>query len=868
MALPSLKSHPMLAVSLRSLWSHKLRMALTVVAVALGTAFIAGAFMFTAMMASTFSTLVSGQYAGVDVVVDAEDDPAALDGEARADIEADDEVAAATVLGSQPVVVGGPDGETLQTGGAQIAPWYGPGERVGTPETITAGAAPEGPDEYLLGEKAARGAGLEVGDEITIVDSQGPRDGTVSGLIVLGEEDDPANDQLAVRAEEGSYLERYHPGGALPRLSVDLHGDDPNAEAAARRLTDEHPGLEATPGKELAEEESQQLREDLNFINYFLVAFGGVGLLVGTFLIANTFAMTVSQRTREFALLRALGASRRQITGSVVGEAVVLGLVGSALGVGLGIGLVALIVAAMSALGVEGVGGGLGITATGLVVPVVVGVLVTVLSAWAPARRAGSVPPVAAMSASAAGARGSLKARTVAGAAVLAAGVAAAVVGVAWDSLETRDRAIVVGIGAVAVFVGVFLASPAASLPVVPRIGRVVGWPFGAMGRLAAENSRRTPTRTATTAFALTLGVALVSAIGMLGSSMKASVATILDEQIASDFMVGTLTPGITLPAEAGWRVAGAEGVASTMETAMAPVTVSGADLFGEGAQFGFSYVVDGDLTEAYPFDVVEAADGAGENPLDLRGERGVVAHEAVAERLGWEVGDELDVAPSLGGEGTSAPLLATYRADEIYEGFFVSPAAAGEAVDLVSTAQLMRVDVHAEPGFDHEALRANLEDAVEDLLVAQVLDADDLSAEVDALIDALLAILYALLSLAVVIAILGIVNTLTLNVLERRQEIGMMRAVGARRGQVALMVVLEAVQIAVFGAALGIAVGLGLGLAFLEVIRDTGLNTISVPIAAQFGILAASVAVGVAAAAWPARRAAAIPPLDAIADD
>ena len=317
----------------------------------------------------------------------------------------------------------------------------------------------------------------------------------------------PAVDQgasLTLHMDHEGFTERY---GDSSQLKV-AAADGVSAEELVDHLNETFE-VEAESGEELAKEISDQISSALKFVNYFLIAFGLIALLVGTFIIANTFSMIVAQRTKEFALLRALGASRGQITRSVVTEAIIVGLVGSAVGVVAGVGLVAAIKAIFTAQGMP-MGGGLGLSLSAVIVPLILGTVVTVISAWAPARRAGAVKPVEAMRTTESAAGSSLLVRTVLGLLLLVSGIVFAVLGVLIDA-STGPRASLVGLGALNLIVGFFLAGPAISLPIVPSIGRVVGAPFGAVGKLAATNSARNPRRTAATAFALMLGVASVS---------------------------------------------------------------------------------------------------------------------------------------------------------------------------------------------------------------------------------------------------------------------------------------------------------------------------------------------------------------------
>nr|WP_304503806.1 FtsX-like permease family protein [Corynebacterium lemuris] len=843
-------------ISLRNIAAHKLRLALTVLAVVLGTAFISGAFMFTNSLNQSLQSAVSSTYDGVDAVVTPAEGASVLSRDIREAIAADEKVANVNVTASETVVLATGDEEPIQTGGgtASLAPWYAPDTVVGVPNPLVEGEAPTAADDIVLNQKGAENFGISVGDELLVVDPEERRTMTVTGLYEM--EFDQGQSLSAYMPEE-AFLERYTLDGATSQFIVSAVEGTSDTDLVAH-LEDTRDGLQVETGAKLAEEMSEVLSQALSFVNYFLVAFGLVALLVGTFLIANTFSMIVAQRTKEFALLRALGAARMQITRSVVFEAFLVGVLGSALGVLAGVGLVAAIKGIMSARGMSLPDSGLGLSTSAVVVPVILGTLVTIISAWLPARRAGEVRPVEAMRSTEASTDQPLGVRTILGVLLMVVGVAAALAGALLADSATSTRAILVGIGAFGVIVGFFFAGPAMSLPIVPTLGRVIGAPFGAIGRLAATNSRRNPRRTATTAFALTLGVALVTAIGMLGDTMKASISDVVENNVSADFILSGPTSG-SFPTPAGTpdAVRDVEGVEQVLTMSTAPVLVDGraTNQFGDFAQ---TTLLDGNVTDMIAIEMREGTADLGAGP-------GVLAAAGFAETNGWEVGDVLPLtAPGLSEEVREVEVLGIFEPNNLLNNMVLSQESVAGLLPP-GALEVSMVGVVADGSVDPDQLRADLEEAVKGFIVVQVMSTDEMAGQAGQAIDQMLNILYALLALAVIIAILGIVNTLTLGVIERRQEIGMLRAVGSQRRQIRTMITLEAVQIAVFGAVMGIIIGLGLGWAFLEVLSGEGLDTISVPWAMLLWMLLGSAVVGVLAAVWPARRAAKTPPLDAI---
>ena len=848
-------------VSLRNIAAHKLRLALTVLAVVLGTAFISGAFMFTNSLSNTFDSAVNNAYQDVDAVAGPAEGEPGITPEQRQALADDPAVNNLNVTESTTVVLArgtAEEPEPIQTGGgsASLGVWYEPENVVGNPHEMVEGAAPANGEEVAVNAPAAEEFGLAVGDEITVVDPAARYQVTVSGLY---ERELDEGTTLNLLMAEGDYLERYAGGDStVGELLIDGEGEP---QALVDELSANHPGMTFETGKQLAEDISGSIQDALSFVNYFLVAFGLVALLVGTFLIANTFSMIVAQRTKEFALLRALGASRRQITNSVVLEAAIVGVIGSAIGILAGIGLVAGIKAIMSTQGAALPGSGLGLSVSAVVVPLIIGTLVTVVSAWAPARRAGQVEPVEAMRSSETAAPQPLTVRTIIGAILLAAGVGAGLTGAFMDDWGTGDRAWAVGLGALGVIIGFFLAGPALSLPIVPTFGRLIGLPFGSVGKLAATNSRRNPRRTSATAFALALGIALVTVIGMLGQTMKNSIDHLLETGVSAEYVLSPPTNGqFPIPAEVPQTASEVEGVGEVVTYSSVPVAVDGTYSYEFAPGQGTSDIISGDPAAMVTLEMVEGTSDLGDN--------GVVASEAFAAENGWSVGDTYELsAPGLSPATTEVEIVGIYAENMILANNAIAKSAVDELGLPAGVSSVAMVGVNGDGSVEDEQLRQNLVDAMNQYIIVQVMSAEEMAGMAGQAVTQMLNILYALLSLAIIIAILGIVNTLTLSVIERRQELGMLRAVGSQRRQIRTMIILESVQISVFGAVAGIAMGLFLGWAFLKALAGTGLEGVAIPWSLLAIVLIGSLVVGVLAAIFPANRAAKTPPLDAIAD-
>ena len=848
------RRNSILKVSLRNVAAHKLRLALTLMAVVLGTSFIAGSFMFTNSLSKTFDQAISNSFTGVDAAVSPVEGEVNLSADTRQAIAEDELVSGVNVQSEESIVLANSQAEAFQFGGgtASLKPFYPESEQVGQKVDIVEGQAPRGAGEVAITQKDAEKLGISLGDDLLVVTPMERISVKVTGFTKL-EIEQPQT--VAVHMAADSFMEKFHGDGEVEQLAV---AGTVEPQALVDHLNNKY-DVDAATGDKLAEEISQRFSEGMKFINYFLIAFGLIALLVGTFIIANTFSMIVAQRIKEFALLRALGASRRQISNSVVVEALIIGLIGSAVGVVAGIGLVAAIKAVMASQGMD-LGGGLGLGVSAVAVPLALGTIVTVVSAWAPAKRAGDVEPVEAMRSTETATGSSLKVRTAIGAAMLLTGALLALWG-AMAEYAVGTRASLVGLGAFAVIIGVFLAGPALSLPVVPTMGAAIGKPFGAMGRLAATNSRRNPRRTSATAFALLLGIALVTAIGMLGATTRASVSATIEENIVSDYVLsGPIDGRFPTPNETARVAAETEGVGNVVTAAMAPVTVDGASSLSYGPHLTQTMTLDKDPTSMVKLDMVEGE-------ADFVEAGGFIATQDFAEQNGWKVGQSYELAaPGLSQETIDVQLVGIFETNNVIENMAVNEELVRQLLPA-DALEVTMVGVDAQPGYDLEQLRTNLENAVKDLVVVQVLTGEDISGQAAQMINQMLAILYGLLALAVIIAILGILNTLTLGVIERRQEIGMLRAVGTQRRQIRQMITLEAVQVSIFGAVLGMLLGLGLGWAFIEVLADAGLDSASVPWTLLLVVLLGSALVGLVAAIWPAQRAAKTPPLEAIAD-
>ncbi len=838
-------SAPMRRVSRRNLAAHKVRLVLTVVSVVLGTAFIAGSFVFTDTLKGTFDKIFASSYQGVDVQVQARSDRSAGVPDSLVPTLTNlPGVRAVQVQASAPVVLIGANGKKVDTGGApsEGSIWYPPNERLDKTPTFQAGGPP-GPGQVVINAGAAKKSHLTVGAHTRVLTTTaGMLDVTISGIYHT---DTQTGGYVGVLFPEQQALKLFTDGSHVDSVSLGAAGVDEQTlrDRVARVL----PGdLEAKTGDQVRADTKTSIENGLSFVNYFLLAFGFIALLVGTFIIYNTFSMIVAQRTRELALLRAIGADRAQVRRAVLFEAGIIGLIGSVIGMAAGVGLAYGLRAFLDAINTGLPGGALVLQPRTIIIAVLVGTLVTILSANAPARRAATTPPVAAMRSEFAALGVSLRRRSLIGALVTAAG--AVVTGLGALSQHAGTGASLIGLGLLGVGAGVLLLSPVLSRIVIGPLGRLVGRPFGAAGRLARTNAVRNPRRTAATAFALTMGLLLVSAIAVIGASAKKSVDKAVDNGVTADYIL-TTQADLPIPLQAADAARKVHGIGSFVELHDLQTTVDGKNTDGAA--------VDGTLADVAPLKITAGSGRIG--PGDL------LVSQKTATGKHWTLAAHV-VMRQPGGSSATLTVTGVYADSQLF-GSWVTGGDVYRQLTPASRWADIVVLVRAAPHADLAAMRAGLNDATDPYYVVNVQDREQYKGSLANQIDGLLAILYGLLGLAIVIAILGIVNTLALSVVERRQEIGMLRAVGMLRRQVRRAVYVESFLIAMFGAALGLGLGLTFGALFTRTLRSAGLGELSIPWGQAVLFLVVAGAVGVLAALWPAARAARTKPLEAIAE-
>ena len=840
---------------MRSLLARKLRLAMSAFAIVLGVSFVAGSFIFTDTLGGSFESLVKGTTGDVVVELANASDPAEPTGggdtrtipggvvDALAEAPGAARVDGNLTVGN--VFVIGPDGKAIGGNGPpSFAVGYNDAPAItGVPAlTIVDGEAPERAGEIALDETTADRAGYDVGDSVPLaVVGADPRlETTLVGIARLGE---GSLGGASASVFDIATLQQLFFGGRDVYTDAWVTAADGVSQT---QLRDEvasllPSGVVARTGDDVAAEDQDAIGEALQFINIFLLVFAFIALVVGSFLIVNTFSILVAQRSRELALLRALGASRRQVTRSVMIEALAVGFVGSTMGLALGF---ALAIGLRELLGLFG----LDLASTSLIfqprtalVSYAVGMLVTLVAAYLPARRASRIAPVSALRDDIALPEASIRRRSIVGAVLVAAGAALIAAGLAG---EGGTGAAVVGGGIFGVLIGVALLSPILGRPVLALIGRLYR-PLGAVGRLATQNALRNPRRTAATASALMVGLALVSTMSVLGASVNASIDKTIDDSLVADYVVSNAIGAPFSPTVAG-QIEKVEGV-----EAVAPFRYESATIDGKEAFLSATDPVAFSRALELPVETGSLD--------DLRGSSIALA-TGTAENLGVAAGDTLRLEFASGAQELS--VAATYDLSPAVGEYLVP-------ISVLDAAEIRPADSYVYVLRDPSAPSAQVYDAVNevvaDLPTVTLKDQEQFKAEQREGVNQALYLIYALLGLAVVIAVLGIVNTLALSVIERTREVGLLRAVGMSRRQLRRMVRLESIAIAVLGAVLGVVMGIVFGVVLQRAVADQGIQVLSIPVLSLGVFVLLAALVGVLAAVLPARRAARLDVLRAV---
>jgi len=842
----------MFTITVRGIFTHRLRFALTALAVCLGVTLVAGTLVLSDSISRTFDAIIEQTTAGTDVQVrGTELDTVSFDGtpqRAPLPLTMQDDLAGVEgVAWVSPDVNGtavlvGADGTAARNGNApNLGFAYNPDD---PSLDMRSGRAPSSAGEVAVDEATLELSGLRVGDTTQALIQNDPQDVTITGVFSYGSSLAGAT---LVLLDEQTAIRTWAPDGEVTSFTIGAK-DGVDQDVLRDRVAAVVPaGTDVVTGDVVYQEQKDAFGTAIGFITTFLLVFALISVFVGAFIIANTFSMLVAQRTRELALLRAVGASRGQVLRVVLGEALILGLTGSVIGLGLGILLAAGLRALVGQAGLEVVGG-LPVTVSTVLVSLLVGLLVTLLSAVLPALRAARVPPVAALRDDAQPAPGGVLRRGLVGMVLVLAGFAA----IGPGALGADPNWPLIGLGAGLLLIGLLVAAPWLTRPVVRLIGLPYTAVYGTVGRLARENALRNPRRTATTASALMIGLALMSSVGIFASSANASVSDIVDSELTADYVLSS--GGYSqIPTRVADEVSAMDGVTSVATIRATPVVVDGAAPFAIAADPRA-------LTENVRLTTTSGS-------VESIDDGDVVVSESTAQEHNWSVGDRItaQVGNSSERQLTVGGVIEDSQALNnpaliVPLDLYSQTVPAGQQGDFLLYVK--------SDGSATAALRTRIEEAVAPFLVVSVQDGEEFADAQAAQINTLLYLIYALLALSVLIAVLGIINTLALSVFERTREIGLLRAVGMSRRQLRRMISVESVSTAVFGAVLGMALGLVLGLALQRALVSQGLETLSIPWLTLVLVLLFSAVAGMVAAILPAWRAVRLDVLRAITAD
>lgn len=841
-------------VTLKGLLAHKLRLALTALSVVLGVAFVSGTLVLTDTMRHTFDELFSDVLANVDVTVRAKSGFGEADTNADTARETLPEALVETVNAVPGVkvaegAVGGyaqivtPAGEAITTSGAPTLGLNWSTNPDLSSLKLRTGREPEQGGEVVVDVSTAEKHGLAIGQEVTILFRTGNERFRIVGLTGFGRADNLAGATIA--AFDFRTAQRVlGKVGIVDTIDAAAAGDV-TALALRDRIEEAMPSsAEAVTSDQVAQEGSEAVKDGLSFFGKFLLTFAGISLFVGSFIIFNTFSILVAQRTRELALLRALGASQAQVLRSVLGEAFLVGVVSSAVGLGLGVVFAVGLKSLLSAFGIDLPSTSMQFLPRTVIASFVVGVGVTLVAAVAPARRASKVAPIAALREPTDAGADSLRTQAIVGAAVTALGGLFLAIGLFGSDDNPLPR---VGFGAALAFLGVTILSPFVARPLASAIGAPLTRRGRRAPRLGRENAMRNPRRTASASAALMIGLGVVGAATVLAASVKESSSKVFDRSVAADYTLSTdqsmaaISPllaeqlarlpelaAVTELAAGEWRLDGSrKGVYGTT-TATVDQTLN-------------VQMTSGDLAALQRGELLVEDTAAEENQLTV----GTVVPMTFA-RTGTQ-----DVR--VGGTYERNELLGTYLLSlEMFDANYT------DRLDFVVLAK-------TAPGVAADAARSALERVAADYPNLKVQDRARVKEENRRGVDQLLNLISALLMLSIIVALFGIVNTLVLSVLERTRELGLLRAVGMTRRQVRTMVRTESIITSVMGAVLGLAIGVLFGVAIQKALESEGVDALVIPVGSLVTYVLAAAVAGVLAAVGPARKAARLDVLQAI---
>ena len=840
----------MFRLSLKMTLARKGRLLLTSLAIILGTSFLSGTTIFSDTINSTFDRLFTDVFRDVDAYVRSTDSVDTGFGEQRAPSAVS---ALETILKVKGVSAAVGDMQSyarvIDKDGKPIGQDQGPPTFGGIASESSAGLwsvedgrLAVGPKEMMLDRETAEKGKFEIGDKVRVNALSGTREFTLVGIANYGDVSSPGGATFALFDQPTASEFLLKPGFVDAFL---IQGDgtlsDEELAKAINAALPTDAKLETLTGAEITEETTSQIKTVLGFFTAFLTAFSYIALGIGCFVIYNVFSITAAQRQRESALLRAIGASRRQVTVSLLVEALIVGVLGSIIGFVAGIGLSRALSALLNAIGLEIPTSGLTIETGAITRTVLIGTVITILSAILPALRSGRVPPVAAMRDTALDTVQKLTRRVAIGLVLIVAGAIALIA-----SINGADVAIL-GVGVLGVFAGVLVIGPALSKPVAVLLGKPVATLRGVTGAMSQQNAARNPKRTARTAAPVLIGVALVTAFTALAASIKSEIRESIGSSFRGDYALSVNSRGF-----GGIPISITDQLTQLAEIDQATGVGFIAAKVGDESPFVLVFnpkTADG----LYDLEMVEGTQkGLTKNEILVEADKALDKNLSVGSRVQVTLVDGRSMQLTVAGTYTDA--YGNYAVSrELFEG---SNTPLFDSFVYIKTAE----------GVSDESARTAISAVSEDLGIGKLESRDEYIDTQAGQVDQFLALIYGLLFLSVIIAIVGIIITLLLSVFERRREIGLLRAVGMTRSQVRTMVRWESVITSLFGAVTGVVLGILTGIVIVVSLNDSGFSAFTLPIANTIVILVGAFVVGVIAAVFPAWRATRTEIISAIA--
>jgi putative ABC transport system permease protein len=844
-------------ITVKGLRAHKLRLALTALAIVLGVTFVTGTLVLTDTLNNTFTTLFGQVYQNINFEVRgvAAFPTSGAAGAIRKPIP-ESIIAAVKDVPGVAVAEGGvsgyaqfiaPNGKAVTTGGAPtIGLSYGADRRLSSLRLV-AGKPPTTSTQVVMDQGTARKYHFSVGNQVRILLPGSPQTFTLSGIVAFGTADNLAGATIAA-FNLPTAQQLFGEQGHLNTIDV-ITTPNANKTAVEHGISAVLPaGVEVVTGQTVAAEQSSAINQSLGIFSTALLVFALISLFVGGFTIFNTFSITVGQRTRELALLRIVGASRRQVFRSVLFEALLLGVTASLVGIGLGVLTASGLEALIKAFGITLPSGSLVFQSRTVFAGLLVGVGVTVVSAISPARQAVKIPPIAAISTYEVAQRESSARRLTIGAVIGVAGIVVLAIGLSQPAIQ------LVGIGAVGIFIAVGILAPAIARPVSSVLGRPLARILGVSGRIGRKNSMRSPRRTAQTSAALMVGMALVSTIAVYGASLSKSATGTVSDAVSADYII---TAPATGGPNTGFSLGTTEAVAKVPGVTRV-TNVNSGQLEISRSLATLSSLAPSDLSSTVILKMSSgaAAKSLAEGQLLIDTNTANTNHLSVGSVVPVTFAETGPTTMRIGGIFKPNALLGSYLTGSA---FFHTHFAA----TTLPVALLLATSTGATP-----PTSAAVKAALRGYPNLTVQTRAEFQKTQQTSIDQLLGLIYALLALAILIALIGIVNTLMLSVFERTHEIGLLRAVGMRRRQIRAMIRSEALILSVFGALIGVVVGTGLGVALADSLKQQGITDIVIPFTNLVIFLLLAALLGLGAATWPARRAARLNVLEAIATE